>query len=51
MPEKKLSYNEHKKKSDLHLKSDKYHRHIDNSTLEIGVHKKRSGQYEKTFFR
>ena len=54
MPEKKLSYNDslhHKKKLEIQLKGEKYHRHGE-TTMEAGLReKKRSGQYERTFFR
>lgn len=53
VPEKKLSYNEayNRKKLELQLKPDKYHRHIDNPAEHGLREKKRSGQFEKTFFR
>ena len=49
-----MSYNDayNKKKVDLQLKPDKYGRHIDVSMVDMGLRdKKKSGQYEKTFFR
>lgn len=54
VPDKKLSYNDsyhNKKKMEIQLKPEKYYRHGDNS-IEVGLqNKKKSGQYERTFFR
>ena len=54
VPEKKLSYNEayNKKRMEIQLKPDKYYKHSDHSGIDMGVRdKKKSGHYEKTFFR
>lgn len=55
MPEKKMSYNDslnQKKKLEIQLKGEKFNRHGETTLMEAGFReKKRSGQYERTFFR